>query len=227
MRVQDQTEPQVEPALMWDPRTTSERRNGLCIRRNFGAAQEQACETCRMLRGRGHHGSQHANATEFFRSELRNLLKWMLAATDSVEVALESAGIMLLGFRVRLLGLRSAHFRARHLHRHLLRTLVIAVRTCCKVPHGRRAAPLEAPIHHLPSCFSGGLPHPYQGQSRRTSSRLTMPAPPSSEEGRAPLPSSLAACWTPARAPSPGCASSSVRKDSSPVAIAGCRSSCP
>ena len=74
LRVQDQTEPQVEPALMWDPRTTSERRNGLCIRRNFGAAQEQACETCRMLRGRGHHGSQHANATEFFRSESRNLL---------------------------------------------------------------------------------------------------------------------------------------------------------
>ena len=73
-RVQDQTEPQVEPALMWTSRTTSERRNGLCIRRNFGAAQEQACETCRMLRGRGHPGSQHANATEFFRSESRNLL---------------------------------------------------------------------------------------------------------------------------------------------------------
>ena len=108
LRVQDQTEPQVEPALMWSPRTTSERKNGLCIRRNFGAAQEQACETCRMLRGRGHHGSQHANATEFFRSESRNLLNWMLAATGSVKVALESACIMLLGFRVRLLGLRVA-----------------------------------------------------------------------------------------------------------------------
>ena len=54
LRVQDQTEPQVEPALMWSPRTTSERKNGLCIRRNFGAAQEQAGETCRILRGRGH-----------------------------------------------------------------------------------------------------------------------------------------------------------------------------
>ena len=68
------TEPQDEPALMRNPRTTLERKNSLCIRRNFGAAQEQACETCRMLRGRGHHGSQHANATEFFRSESRNLL---------------------------------------------------------------------------------------------------------------------------------------------------------
>ena len=60
-----------------------------------------------MVHDRGHHGSQHANATEFFRSESRNLLKWMLAATGSVEVALESACIMLLGFRVGLLGLRA------------------------------------------------------------------------------------------------------------------------
>ena len=75
LRVQDQTEPQVEPALMWNPRTTSERKNCLCIRRNFGAAQEQACESCRMVRGGGHHGYQHANATEFFGSDSRNLLK--------------------------------------------------------------------------------------------------------------------------------------------------------
>ena len=107
LRVQDQTEPQVEPALMRIPRTTPERKNSLCIRRNFGAAQEQGCETCRMVRGRGHRGSQHANATEFSRSESRNLLNWMLAATVSVKVALESACIMLLGFRVWLLGLRA------------------------------------------------------------------------------------------------------------------------
>ena len=108
LRVQDQTEPQVEPALMRIPRTTPERKNSLCIRRNFGAAQEQGCETCRMVRGRGHRGSQHANATEFSGSDSRNLLKWMLAATVSVKVALESACIMLLGFRVGLLGLRVA-----------------------------------------------------------------------------------------------------------------------
>ena len=105
LRVKDQTEPQVEPALMWSPRTTLERKNRLCIRRNFGAAQEQACESCRMVRSRGHRGYQHANATEFFGSDSRNLLDWMLAATVSVKVALESACIMLLGFRVRLLWL--------------------------------------------------------------------------------------------------------------------------
>ena len=131
-RVQDQTEPQVEPALMWTSRTTSERRNGLCIRRNFGAAQEQACETCRMLCGRGHHGSQHANATEFFRSESRNLLKWMLAATGSVEVALESACIMLLGFRVGLLGLHNAWH-------------AISMRTCCVLSSSSSAPAAKSP----------------------------------------------------------------------------------
>ena len=66
--------PQVDSALMWNLRTTSERKNGLCIRRNLGAAQEQACETCRIVRDRGHRASQHVNATEFFGSDLRNLL---------------------------------------------------------------------------------------------------------------------------------------------------------
>ena len=75
LRVQDQTEPQVEPALMWSPRTTPERKNCLCIRRNFGAAQEQACESCCLVRCWGHRGYQHANATEFFGSDSRNLLK--------------------------------------------------------------------------------------------------------------------------------------------------------
>ena len=130
--VQDQTEPQDEPALMRSPRTTPERKNSLCIRRNFGAAQEQGCETCRMVRGRGHRGSQHANATEFSRSESRNLLNWMLAATVSVKVALESACIMLLGFRVWLLGLQVAWS-------------AISIRTCCALSSSPSAPAPKSP----------------------------------------------------------------------------------
>jgi hypothetical protein len=105
------------------------------------------------VRGRGHRGSQHANATEFFGCDSQNLPHWMLAATVSVKVALESACIMLLGFRVRLLGLRSAHFHvAGHLHPHLLRTLVIAVRTCCEVSRTEMAqACAKAPSPFPPS----------------------------------------------------------------------------
>ena len=130
--VQDQTEPQDEPALMRSPRTTPERKNSLCIRRNFGAAQEQGCETCRMVRGRGHRGSQHANATEFSGSDSRNLLKWMLAATVSVKVALESACIMLLGFRVWLLGLQVAWS-------------AISIRTCCALSSSSSAPAPKSP----------------------------------------------------------------------------------
>ena len=108
MRVQDQTEPLVEPALMWSPRETLERKNGPCIRRNFGAAQEQACKTCCCGAEWGHRRWQHANTTEFFGSDSRNLLNLMLAATVYIKVPVESACIMLLGFRVRLLGLRVA-----------------------------------------------------------------------------------------------------------------------
>jgi hypothetical protein len=96
---------------------------------------------------------QHANATEFFGYDSRNLPHWMLAATGSVKVLLESACIMLLGFRVRLLGLRSAHFHvAGHRRPHLLRTLVIAVRTCCEVSRTEMAqACAKAPSTFPPS----------------------------------------------------------------------------
>ena len=97
--------------------------------------------------------SQHANLTEFCGSDSRNLLNWVPAATVSVRVALESACIMLVGFRVRLLGLRSAHFRVvRHLHPHLLRALVIADRTYCEVYHSEMAqACAKAPSPFPPS----------------------------------------------------------------------------
>ena len=85
-----------------------------------------------MVHDRGHHGSQHANATEFFGSDSRNLLKWMLAATVSVKVALESACIMLLGFRVWLLGLQVAWS-------------AISIRTCCALSSSSSAPAPKSP----------------------------------------------------------------------------------
>ena len=140
LRVQDQTEPLVEPALMWSPRETLERKNGPCIRRNFGAAQEQACKTCCCGAEWGHRRWQHANTTEFFGSDSRNLLNLMLAATVYIKVPVESACIMLSGFRVRILVTQGAFLRVApspsapaahccHRRPHLLRSL----------PHGNGA----------------------------------------------------------------------------------------
>ena len=114
-----------------------------------------------MVRDRGQRGSQHANATEFFGSGSRNLLNWVLETTGLLKVALESACIMLLGFRVRLLGLQ---FRvARHLHPYLLRTLVIAVRTCCEVSRTETAqTSVQGPSPSAPSPSAPAAQSPAQ-----------------------------------------------------------------
>ena len=85
-----------------------------------------------MVHDRGHHGSQHANATEFFGSGLWNLLNWVLETTGLLKVALESACIMLLGFRVRLLGLQFA-WRA------------ISIHTCCALSSSLSAPAAKSP----------------------------------------------------------------------------------
>ena len=51
-----------------------------------------------MVHGQGHRGSQHANPTKLFGSDLRNLLNWMLAATVLVRVTTTTLRYYLCGY---------------------------------------------------------------------------------------------------------------------------------